>query len=79
MTEQPRITDHARMRYVQRRGVDAGPVKTSVLQAFERGREATVNGESARVDPETGLALLVKDDAIVTCFQPRDVQVGEVA
>lgn len=72
MSDLPHVTDHARVRYVQRGGVDA--VRASVLQAFERGREATVNGEDARLDPVTGLALLVKDGAIVTCFEPRDVQ-----
>ena len=67
MTEAaPAVTEHARL-------------KSEIQQAFQRGREAVVNGHDARLDPVTGVALILQGDAIVTVFEPTDQQIERVS
>jgi len=74
----PAVTDHARLRYIERVS-GSEPHPTSRIQsAFRRGREAIVNGHDARIDPDTGAALIFDGGAIVTVLHPSDQQLEQV-
>jgi hypothetical protein len=80
MTEAaPAVTDHARLKYLERASPSAPHPTSEIQQVFQRGREAVVNGHDARLDPVTGVALILQGDAIVTVFEPTDQQIERVS
>jgi hypothetical protein len=77
MTELPAVTTHAKHRFEQRVGTDQPLVANQIRRAYRRGRETTVDACPARVDPETGAAFLVQNDAIVTVYRLHETRLQQ--